>query len=129
MIKKILLLIFLITSTNVYAKWQKVDYNDKMTRYADLKTIHKTKNKVTMSSLNNFYVVENVENMGLSLLSNIDRDEYDCKERTIRNLEMRWYSGNMGTGQLVYINKEPEKNSYKPGIGSIAESLLNVACK
>jgi hypothetical protein len=124
-----ILIILLTTSNNIYAKWQKIDYNDKMTRYADLKTIHKKKNKSTMLSLNNFNMVETVEELGISLLSNTDRDEYDCKEKTIKSLEMRWYSGNMGTGKIVYTNKNPKMNPYKPAIGSIAESLLHIACK
>ena len=127
--KKILILLLLIVSTNVFAEWTEVSGNDALglTAYIDFGTIKRKGNKVKMWRLYDFKTVQKSSD-GIEYLSEMRRGEYDCEEETIRQLDVHWYSGNMRQSEIVrsITNIKDEAESVMPG--SINETLLKVAC-
>ncbi|WP_304054228.1 surface-adhesin E family protein [Nitrosomonas communis] len=126
--KKMLLtsILALITHT-VMADWSLVDENTdgSVTIYTDFGTIQKTENKVKMWSLGDFKTVK--EFSGIEFLSSKYQKEYDCKQEQTRMLAFTLFSANMGEGQVVYSNGDPDE--WEPVIlGSVAKTLWEIAC-
>ena len=124
--KKVLVLLLLMVSTNVFAEWTRVGSNDEMTVYVDYGSIKKKGNKVKMWYLFDHKTVQ--KPAGDRYLSSMSRSEYDCEEETKRMLDFYWYSGNMRQGEMVYSqsNIKDEAESIVPG--SISEALFKIAC-
>ena len=62
-----------------------------------------------------------------SYLSSKTQWEFDCKEEKLRILALTWFSGQMGSGKVVFSGSETGKGEpIQPG--SIAESLWKIAC-
>lgn len=100
--KKIMALLLLIVSTNVFAEWTKVTVTSDrdMTVYVDYETIKKKGNKVKMLDLTEFKTVH--KNKSYRYLSQLSLNEYDCEEETRRMLDFHWYAENMKKGNIVY---------------------------
>lgn len=126
--KKIMVLLLLLVSSNVFAEWTKVDVseNDILFAYVDYATIKRKGNKVTMLKIYDFKTEENVGND--RYLSVVNRDEYDCEEKTSRITDFVAYSRNMGKGDVVYSEKNLNDKADSVSPGSMRESLLIVAC-
>ena len=126
--KKILVLLLLMVSTNVFAEWTRVDNSPdgNMIVYIDYETIKKKGNKVKIWSLIDFKTVQK-SSYG-KYLSFVSRNEYDCEEETRRMLDLYSYSGNMRDGEQVYSqsNIKDEGTSIIPV--SIDEVLFKIAC-
>ena len=127
--KKILVLLLLMVSTNVFAEWTRVteSADGDMTAYIDFGTIKRKGNKVKMWVFTDFKTVQKVENY--RYLSEMRRYEYDCKEETSRQLDIYFYSGNMKQGEIVVSAKNikiDEATSILPG--SIDETLFKITC-
>ena len=127
--RTILILLLLLVSTSVLGEWTAVGSNAAIgvTTYADFGTIKKKGHKVKMWSLLDYNTAQKGSG-GVRYLSEMGRDEYDCKEETSRILDFYWYSGNMREGKIVYShpNIKDEARSVIPG--SIDETLFNIAC-
>lgn len=97
-----------------------------MSTYVDYGTIKRKGNKVKMWSLYDFRTIQRWRNS--SFLSQINRIEYDCEEETTRNLDSYDYSGDKGSGEIVYsqTNMKYEAESIIPG--TINETVFNIAC-
>jgi hypothetical protein len=64
---------------------------------------------------------------GDSLLSFKRYNEYDCTEARTRMLAYTWFSGNMGSGHVVYST--PDEQQWEPVVPrSINQALWKVAC-
>ena len=124
--KKIVVLLLLMVSTNVFAEWTVVGSASGKTVYADFGTIKRKGNKVKMWTLYDFNTVRQVENS--RYLSQMERDEYDCEEETSRLLDFLWYSGNMRQGEIVLSSKNIKNEEMSVTPGSIDEILLKIAC-
>ena len=124
--KKLILLLLLIVSTNVFAEWANVDDNDEMTTYVDFGTIKKKGNKVKIWSLMDFKTVQTYEK--IKFLSQLARNEYDCEEETRRMLDLFWYSVNMRQGEIVFSSKNIKNEAESIVPGSISEALFKIAC-
>ena len=125
--KKILILLLLMVSTNVFSEWTRVteSADGDMTVYADSETIKRKGRKVKIWRLFDYKTVQKVEND--RYLSSVGRFEYDCEEETSAVLDIYWYSGNMRQGDIVYSSTtKDEAESVMPG--SINETLLIIAC-
>ena len=126
--KKILVLLLLMVSTNVFAEWTRVteSADGDMTAYIDFGTIKRKGNKVKIWRLFDYKAVQKVEND--RYLSSVGRLEYDCEEETSAVLDIYWYSGNMRQGDIVYSsnNIKDEATSILPG--SIDETLFKITC-
>ena len=127
MSKLILLLMLVFISTSVMAEWTalKWDHEDGgLTLYVDYTTIRKEGDRVRMLSLADFEVVEKNE---VDLFSSRAQNEYDCKEKKIRQLFYSLYSGSMGKGKMEHSNSEHLKwMPVQPG--SMEDAMWRVAC-
>ena len=124
--KKLLVLLLLMVSTSVFAEWTEVGRNKKQTAYVDFGTIKKKGNKVKMWSLDDFNTIQKLENY--RYMSSLGNYEYDCEEETVRMLDLHWYSGNMGQGEIVYSEKNIKGETVSIVPRSIDEGLFKIAC-
>jgi hypothetical protein len=95
------------------------------TVYTDPDTIGLKGDVVTMWSLHDY---KTLQTMGsTSYLSYKVQIEYDCAEEQIRKLSSTFFSGNMGSGDVVYsVSKEGKWQRVEPG--SLGQSEWEVAC-
>ena len=126
--KKIILLILLTVSTNIFAEWTRVNNSPdgNMIVYIDYETFKKKGNKVKIWIMMDFKTVQK-SSYGI-YLSSLTRNEYDCEEETGRILDLYNYSGNMKDGMPMYIhsNMKEEPSSIAPG--TINEVNFKIAC-
>ena len=65
---------------------------------------------------------------GIEFLSSKYQKEYDCKQEQARMLAFMLFSSNMGEGQVVYSNSDPD--NWEPiSPGSVSQTLLETACE
>lgn len=115
-------------STIAMAEWTAVDWSHEdggLTLYVDYSTIRKVgEGKVKMFSLADFEVVEKDE---IDLFSSRTSNEFDCKEKQIKQLFYSLYSGSMGNGKMEHSNSE--ELEWKPVRSeSMEEAMWKVAC-
>ncbi len=128
MMKKIVVLLLLVVSTNVMAEWTAVGSVDNLTVYVDFGTIKRKGNKVKMWHLFDFKTVKILPDSNTKYLSLVSRNEYDCEEETSVALDMYWYSENMRGGEVVYSSTtKDDAISILPG--SINETFYKAACR
>jgi len=123
----LLLTLQVLSSGPVYAEWVLASGNDEagLTVYVDPDTIRRKGNLVKMWQLYDYKTVQTVA--GDSLLSIKRYNEYDCTEERTRMLAYTWFSGNMGSGKVVYST--PDEQQWEPVIPrSINRTLWKVAC-
>ena len=92
----------MLISTSAMAEWTVVVVAEdgSFTGYADLSSIRKTANGVRMWSL---YDDKTPKESSLGkVLSTKNLKEYDCNNERGRTLSLSVFSGNMGTGNVVF---------------------------
>ena len=110
-----------------YAEWVLASGNDDtgLLVYIDSDSIRRNGHLAKMWQLYDYKTVQTVA--GDSLLSMKRFNEYDCAEERTRTLGYTWFSGNMGTGKVVYST--PEVQQWEPvGSHTINHTLWKVAC-
>jgi len=126
--KRLLLITFLLlSSAPAYAEWVTVGGNEEagVTVYADPGTIRRNGNLVKVWHLNDFKTVQIVK--GISYFSIKAQHQYDCTEHRERILALTKFSGNMGSGKVVY--KDSNNRMWKPvAPGSVSHDLGEIAC-
>ena len=123
-----LIALMLLSSSPAYAEWVAVGGNDQigMTTYADPSTIRRKGDLVKMWQLNDFKTVQTVE--GNSFLSTKKQREFNCAEERTRILAATQFSGNMGTGEVVWRNANEQK--WEPVVPeSIGQTLWEFTCR
>jgi hypothetical protein len=125
MMKRLLTIILLIVSVNSYAEWTLIGGSDGYFVYADKATIRRNGDFVKMWSLTDFKTVQKVS--GDSYLSQKMQTECDCKEERSRMLAFSWFSGQMGSGTVVYFNGDAGKWTPIEPV-SIGEKMWKIAC-
>ena len=123
--KKLILLLLLLVSTNVFSEWTKVGSRSFNTSsddgYVDLGTLKKKGSKVTMWSL--------INQKGYHNTSVIVLYEYDCNERTIKELQSVFYSGAMGSGEVTNEDSATSERKSRPiDPSDIDEKFFSNAC-
>ena len=125
---KILMLMLLMVSMNVSAEWTNVGGNvdDTRTVYVDFETLRKKDNNTKIWVLMDFKTVNQIKNV--KFLTMINRFEYNCNEETVRQLDFYLYSGNMGSGEIVFsqTNIKNEPQSMLPN--SMNENVFKITC-
>jgi hypothetical protein len=123
----LLLLMLFFISTSVMAEWTAMKWNHEdggLTLYVNYTTIRKEGDRVKMLSLVDFEIIEKDE---VDLYSSRAQNEYDCKEREIRQLFYSLYSDSMGKGKMEHANSE-HLNWMPIQPGSMEEVMWTVAC-
>ena len=98
----LLITLLVLSSGPAYSEWVAVGGNEEagVTVYADPGTIRRKGNLVKVWHLNDFKTVQIVN--GISYLSVKAQHEYDCTKDRERILALMTFSGNMGSGKVVY---------------------------
>ena len=122
----LVIILLLQSSGPAYAEWVPVSTADPgMTVYADPDSIRRKGELVKMWSLYDFKTEQYVR--GVLLLSSKGQVEYDCAQERLRGLAVAEYSGNMGTGTVLYSDSSEGKWIPVAPHGVI-QALLTVAC-
>jgi len=122
-----LIILLVLSSGPAYAEWVAIGGNDQigMTTYVDRATIRRNSNLVKIWQLNDFKTVQTVE--GNSFLSTKKQRQFNCAEERTRILAATQFSGNMGNGEVVWVNSNEQK--WEPVVpGSIGQTLWEFAC-
>lgn len=126
--KKLIGLMLFLISVNIFAGWKMVDFTDEFTAYVDKQTISKKGNKVKAWILFDYKSVKTFSGDNSKYLSQISREEYDCAEVTRKGLAFQWYSGNMGGGNVVYVNNIKQDSAVEIPPASVMESSFKEVC-
>jgi len=127
MTRLLLFILLFLSNGPAYAEWVAVGGNEEagVTVYADLGTIRRNGNLVKAWHLNDFKTVQTVN--GVSYLSVKAQHEYDCTKNRERIIALTKFSGNMGSGKVVY--KDSDTRKWKLGSpGSASHDLGKLAC-
>ncbi len=122
-----LITLLLLSSGPAYAEWVSLDANNQRggAVYTGPDTIRLKGDVVTMWSLHDYKTIQTMKRT--SYLSDKVQTEYDCAEERIRKLASTFFSGNMGSGNVVYsISKEGKWQRVEPG--SLGQSEWEVVC-
>ncbi len=125
----ITLLLLLLHPAPVYAEWVLVTADSKarggFSIYADPTTIRRKGDLVKMLVLLDFKTTQT--STGESYLSMMQHAEYGWAEKLFRILKFMEYSGNMGSGNVVYTGSDEQK--WQPvAPRSFAEDVWALAC-
>jgi hypothetical protein len=123
----IALTLLVLSSGPAYAEWVKVSDSDETgkTVYVDPATIHRNSNLVKMWQFYDYKTVQTVG--GNRFLTAKEQWEFDCAEERSRVVARKEFSGNMGSGTMIFTNSEVGK--WIPVIpGSIGQTVWEVAC-
>jgi hypothetical protein len=124
----IALTLLVLDSGPACAEWVKVNDSDETgkTVYVDPTTIHRNSNLVKMWQFYDYKTVQTVG--GNRFLTAKEQWEFDCAEKRSRVVARKEFSGNMGSGTMVFTNSEVGK--WIPVMpDSIGEIVWNVACE
>jgi hypothetical protein len=128
MVRLIFFTLLILNSSVAYAEWVKVSDSDDAgkTVYVDPTTIRRNSNLVKMWQFFDYKTVQTVG--GVRFLSNKEEWEFDCVEERSRSLGLKEFSGNMGSGTVVFTNSQVGK--WLPVVpGSIGHTVWKIACK
>ena len=125
--KFILMILLTIVSSSAMAEWAAVaEGGETLTAYVDFATIRKVGDSVKMWSTFNYKLV-NIAADGKPYRSAKLQFEFECKEEQSRTLFFSFHSGNMGKGNVVYVEDKPQNFAPVPP-DTIMETLWKVAC-
>ncbi len=127
MTRLFLITFLLLSSGPAYAGWVQVSGGDEegKTVYVDPATIRRNSNLVKMWQLQDYKTVQTVG--GIRFLTAKEEWEFDCAEERSRVLALKEFSGNMGSGTVVYTNSQV--GNWLPVMpGSTGKTVWKVAC-
>jgi hypothetical protein len=136
--KKIVVLLLLMVSANVFAEWTFIGNDDEGTvsSYVDLKSTRKKGKRVKMWDLMDWKKIQGIVNQGnpfgedrsTSYLSSVVYRLYDCEEETSSIIEAINYSGQMGSGTFVGESFPNGAERIPVAPRTLSEGLLRIAC-
>ncbi|HMV12846.1 MAG TPA: hypothetical protein PKD88_10940 [Nitrosomonas sp.] len=127
--KKIMLVILLLISHSVSAKWIFVggsDGQNSFNLYTNPTMLRRTSHIAQM-----WYLKDNLSTqygyMGAQYLSSLSLGEYDCINLKFRVIAISYHSKNMADGETIHLDTNPTDWSViSPG--SIGKALFDIAC-
>jgi hypothetical protein len=128
--RKFICITILILSGCAGIKWVKIGdssadggYNI----YADPATVSRSGNLAKIWELNDYKTAQ-VSATGPRYMSSRTQMEYDCKEARMRQLLSTRYTGNMGEGEIAYV-EDAAAGTWKPvPANSAAANNRKIAC-
>jgi hypothetical protein len=125
MARLLLIILLFLSSSPAYGDWTLTGANDDETAYVNSDTIRSKGDRVKMWSLIDHKTIRTSPRG--SFLSNKAQMEYDCAEERQRILAIQVFSGQMGSGHVVYSDShESEWSPVSPD--SIGLALWKRAC-
>jgi len=128
MTRLLLITLLVLSHGPAYAEWVVVAKDiteDGATTYADPDTIRRKGKLVKMWVLFDFKTVQTVP--GVSFLSSMLQEQFDCADERTRTVWLMRYSGNMGTGDIGFEDDGEQKWRPVPP-WTVDEALWTFAC-
>jgi hypothetical protein len=126
LIKSISILLLMAASSAAFADWTKVTTGYQSTSYADLSSLQKTGDVVSMNVLVD-YVKVPFDGNNLPYLSLTMQGEYNCATQQFRTTHITSHSDHMGAGDRPYTSSEAD--AWQPVLPKHnQEALLKAAC-
>ncbi len=129
--KKPFFILLLLTNSVAWAEWEQTSHTsgENNTHYHDISTIKRTGGITRMQTMINYSVVKNLKS-GDKFESLVRLDGYDCKYEKTAPIKVTYFSGSMGTGNVVFTytvkNSELEWESFSAS--SLDEKNCKIAC-
>jgi len=126
---RLFLITLLVLSVGpVYAEWVEVGgkVEEGLTVYVELDTLSRSGDVVRMWELWDFKTSRTEPKP--PHLSVTSQREFDCTKKRGRLLAMTAFSGNMGSGKVVYSHSNFQDQGILVEPGSVAETVWNVVC-
>jgi hypothetical protein len=122
----LIVLLVLLSSGPAHAEWVSFAESDSgATVYVDRDTIRRNGDVVKWWELMDHKTVQT--GAGESFLSVMAQNEYDCAEERHRTLAVTYFSGNMGSGNVVY--SDSDEQSWEPvQPQSVGQTMWELAC-
>ena len=128
--KKTLMILLLMISTNVFAEWTEIarPASNRYTIYIDYQSIHKIENSnsVSLWILTDWKTIREIARD--KYLSNQQHIKVDCKEQIMWLLDFTWYSENMGLGNIVWTQSNLKEEPTAVAPMTTDATLFNTAC-
>lgn len=101
--KVVLVLALGLTCNSAMAEWTLVGDNSINRVYIDYSTLKKEGNKVNVWTMNDYKNIQTPKDEK-PFISEVAKNEFDCKDETYRLVSLTSYNKNMGQGEVVYNN-------------------------
>ena len=123
--KIILMMLLVAVSSSAMAEWVIIRKTKPFSVYVDPATTSSYGNRFITWYLLDYKIAKVIN--GKPSMSEKGHGEFDCKKKQARSLYYSWHSGNMGTGEVVLSDSDPDK--LMPLVpGSITKELWKIAC-
>ena len=120
--KGLIILFWMALSSVARGEWVLYGDNGKAAFYYDPGTIRLENNRVSVWEMVDYSFPLN------RVLSNKSHKEYDCVERTFRNLAGEFYDQKMLQGELISQSQEPEEIWRSTVEGTRNHELMTMVC-
>jgi hypothetical protein len=121
-----MIVVAMMISTSAMAEWTEIKGNNQVRLYIDFATIHIKGTRVKVWGLLDYTTIHTDKE--LSYLSTKGQYEYDCSQEQSAGRAFVFYSGNMGEGEVVSSNDNPDQR-FKPVVpDTIGDDLLKAVC-
>jgi hypothetical protein len=130
--KIILMILFAVISNAVNAEWLKVDEKDEnsnATVYINTDYISVKGSRIKFWELVDFKTRQEDHLGAPGYLSTKSQEENDCREMQYRTHFLIKYSGNMGDGQVIFNENNPNHNWIPIAPDSIGDGIFKIVCK
>lgn len=99
------LMVLILISTPAAAEWTLIQTSDNENVYVDFDTLQKSDNLVTVSTLNDYYFLQQKKELSTQFT-----ELHDCKHQKFKALSISYYSENMAKGDVIDTSSfnEPE---------------------
>lgn len=95
-LKIITAVLFILLSPMAHAEWTLIQTHDEGNMYIDFDSLKKADNLVTVTTLNDYFVSRDKDEM-----SSTWTELHDCKNKRFKALAIHYYKEKMGTGKLI----------------------------
>jgi hypothetical protein len=120
--KKLLLVGLMMLAGSAWAEWTKISENNDESAYIDYKTIRKDGNFRRVWTVSDLKYVADLE-----VRSFRAREEFDCKNETVRLLVLTGFSGQMLSNKNIFTYPEESAVSSIPP-NSINDRKFKIVC-
>jgi len=118
-----------ITCTSAFADWANLTYSANSTVFIDESSIRRKGDIIEVRQLFNFHKAQKSHDNLVTYNSSIGWEAYNCKTRQDRTISFAWYSGGMGKGKTVHIDKGHDDYRWEDIMqGSLADAIRKKVC-
>jgi hypothetical protein len=119
------LMALILVSTPAAAEWTMIQTGDNESVYVDFDTLQKNGDLVTVSTLNDYYFVQQKKELSTQFT-----ELHDCKHKKFKALSISYYSENMAKGDVIEVfNFNAPEIAWSDVVnGSVGELKTNIIC-